>query len=108
MRDEKRKQVQRFFRLTSSPCLNHSSFIIHPFLFGPISFNFVQQFVYSFALFFDSIAHEMNLRSARQVKRESKLFADVRRGVIQSAQSQAVFLFISGNGEIHARRFKIF
>ena len=84
-----------------------SASAVIPFLSGPISFNFVQQFVYALALFFDAIAHEVNLRSARKVKREAELFADVRRGVIQSAKSQAVFLFSSGNGEIHARRFKI-
>ena len=83
-----------------------SSFRLHPLSFTLILsirflLNTVQQMVHTFALLLDAVPHEMNLRCARQVERKAELFADVRRGVLESTERSLVFLFISRNRNVN-------
>src|SRR6185295_4854002 len=52
----------------------------------PLSFNLIEQLIDSLALFLDAIAHEMNLGRAGQIQRKTKLFSNIRSGVLQRRQ----------------------
>src|SRR5882672_12898496 len=89
MKDE--KSSGSFLSLIPHP----SSFI--PFHGFPFLLDLVQQLVHPLAFFFDCIPDEMNLRSAREIERETQLFANVGSGVTQGAERQPLFLFVAGN-----------
>ena len=79
--------------------LQPSSFILSiPFLL-----DLPQQPVDALAFLFDAIPHKVNLGCTRKVEGEAQLFANVGRGVTQSAERQPVFLFISRNRDKNLR-----
>src|SRR5688572_13035031 len=66
-------------------------------------FNLSKQLIDSVALLFDAIAYEVKLGRARQIQREAKLLANVRRRMFQSIQRLLVFGFITGHCDVNAR-----
>ena len=70
----------------------------------PLSLDLMEQLINPFALLFSAIAHEVNLRRAWKIQRESKLFPHVRRCVLQSCQRQLMFFLVTCNRDVNPRR----
>src|ERR1041384_3793423 len=75
-----------------------SSFILHPFR----TYSF-QQRIDARGVFFNSVPYEVKRGSMPQIQRKAKLLAHVRGGVLQRPQRFVVFLFVAGDGNVHAR-----
>jgi hypothetical protein len=49
----------------------------------------------------------MNLRSAREIERESQLFTNIRGGAAEGNKSQLMFLLVSGNRDVYPHGLEI-
>ena len=70
----------------------------------PLSFNLIKQLIDALALFFDSIAHEMNFGRTGQIQRKTELLPNISRCVLQRRQRLLVLFFITANRDVNTSR----
>ena len=70
----------------------------------PLSFNFIQQLIDALALFFNSIADEVNFRRTGQIQRKTELLPNIRGRALQRRERLLMLFFITADRDVDTSR----